>query len=87
MFGLFTKKEKPFQVQTDSKPDKGELEKHSPTWLYVETWANENIEKLRIKNDSSNNNETQTAMIRGQIRALKNVLDMGDEKRGILNRE
>lgn len=86
MFGLFTKK-KPIEVRTVSKADKGELDKYSPTWLYIETWAKDNIEKLRIKNDSPNHTENQTAVIRGQIRALKNVLELSEEKRGILNRE
>jgi len=87
MFALFTKKKEPIVVGTNRQADKGELETHSPTWLVVKTWATEHIEKLRIKNDSPNNTEIQTAVYRGQIRALKNLLELPEDRKGILNRE
>jgi len=83
MFGL-TKKKKPIEVG-EYKPV-GELNQNSPTWIFVKDWAEKELEKLRIKNDSITLSETQTAVVRGQIKRLKAVIDLPNEETGILRR-
>ena len=80
----FIKKKKPIEVGK-YKPA-GELDKNSSTWIFVKDWAESELEKLRIKNDSITLSEAQTAVIRGQIKRLKAVLELPSEGKGILRR-
>lgn len=82
MLSALWRRRKPIEV---GAPDyTGELDKYSPTWLFVETWAKEQIQRLREKNDSPNMNDAQTAVIRGKIKAYKELLDLPKERKGIL---
>lgn len=56
---------------------KPEIEPGSATWKAIEAHANEKIASLRLSNDSEGNNEIATAVIRGQIKALKALLALG----------
>jgi hypothetical protein len=62
----------------------GELDQYSGTWAFVRDWAKEQIQRLREKNDSPNMNDAQTAVIRGKIKAYKELLDLPKERKGIL---
>ncbi len=46
------------------------------TWADVRQWAQTEIEKLRVRNDSSELTHEQTVALRGEIRALKRLLDL-----------
>jgi hypothetical protein len=64
----------------------GRIDVYSPTWVYVRSWARERLQALREMNDSMNKSETQTAAIRGEIRAMKEILALPEEKRiGLLS--
>lgn len=56
---------------------KPEIELGSATWKAIEAYADEQITNLRLRNDSEGNTETGTAVIRGQIKALKALLALG----------
>ena len=56
----------------------GELEKHSPTWVFVRNWAREELQMIREANDSTARNEIQTAVLRGEIKRLKTLLLLPD---------
>lgn len=51
-----------------------EIERNSPTWKAIEALATESVEKLRLRNDSTANKETETAVIRGRISVWKEIL-------------
>lgn len=46
------------------------------TWAHVKTWAEGEVEKLRVRNDSMDLDHDQTVALRGEIRALKRLLDL-----------
>lgn len=56
------------------------LEPGSETWRYVQEYAQAELAKLREKNDSDKLDPTQTAVIRGQIKALKKLLTLDKPK-------
>ena len=59
----------------------GDIDRLSPTWLAVETYATKEIERLRGRNESLTADAIRTAAIRGQIKALRGVLQLADGKR------
>ena len=78
-------KKSPYIVETQITASRGKLDERSETWLFVMDYARSELEKLRTKNDSSNNSEIQTAVIRGRIKALKDIMDLSKAKKGILS--
>lgn len=62
----------------------GELNKHSGTWLFMSKWANDQLTRAREKNDNGGLSETQTAVLRGKIKAYKEILDLPKERKGLL---
>ena len=48
----------------------------NPSWAQVKTYLEERIASLRQRNDAVELTEVQTAAVRGEIRALKLVLDL-----------
>lgn len=65
---------------------KGELEVFSPTWIYVCDHINGEIQRLREKNDSVSADPIKTAVTRGEIKALKGLIDLPNEqkRRGLM---
>lgn len=53
---------------------KPEIEPQSNTWKAVEEYATEKLESYRKQNDSTDLDEVKTAVIRGRIAALKELL-------------
>lgn len=48
----------------------------SPTWHSMRKWAEEQLRVCREKNDAPGLNENDTALVRGEIRLLKRILDL-----------
>ena len=48
----------------------------SPTWHHLRKWTEAQIQKAREKNDAVGLSDTDTAALRGEIRALKRILDL-----------
>lgn len=64
-------------------PDKFMLtdgEKLSVGWARLEKHMRDRLEKLRVKNDAPQS-ESDTAVLRGQIRELKYLISLGEDKR------
>ena len=79
------KKNKPFKVSIGNNEPVGELNVYSGTWAFIDKFANEEIERLRKKNDSPLLDPIKTAIIRGKIKVLKQIIDLPKENtKGIL---
>ena len=52
-------------------------------WLKLVEHINQAIEKLRRKNDNASLGEIETARLRGQVAALKELLDLGQPEPAI----
>lgn len=48
----------------------------SPEWNKIEKWAEEELRRARVRNDSPTLSEIQTAVIRGEILAYTKILGM-----------
>jgi hypothetical protein len=68
----------PSNVPTSSNV--GQLDTYSDTWAFVSNWAHAELTKAREDNDSSKRDETQTALLRGRIRALKELIALPVKK-------
>ena len=51
----------------------------SDTWHRLRKWAEAQLESARKKNDAVGLSDTETAALRGEIRALKRFLDLPNE--------
>ena len=51
----------------------------SDTWHRLRKWAEVQLELARKKNDAVGLSDTETAALRGEIRALKRFLDLPNE--------
>ena len=49
-------------------------------WLYIETWAKQEIDLARLKNDGDLN-EIATAKLRGRLSVLKELVALPEDKR------
>lgn len=62
----------------------GEIDKLSSTWIAVEEYSKAEIERQRDRNESTAADAVKTAIMRGQIKALRGVLALPEKKRGLL---
>jgi len=53
----------------------GEFNKNSGTWAFIKSWAEEELDKCRKKNDISLTMD-KTATIRGEIKVLKKLISL-----------
>ena len=53
------------------------MDENSPTWTWAAAaaWAKDEVDRLRASNDSVEHDPVSTAAIRGEIRALKRLLN------------
>ena len=51
----------------------------SPEWHALKTYVEEQLQKARLRNDSSSLNEIDTASLRGEIKVLKRILDLPNQ--------
>jgi hypothetical protein len=67
----------------------GYLEARSQTWSFINAWAREALKKAREKNDSMNRDIVQTSMLRGEIKILKELINLPNPKtvKGLLEEE
>ena len=57
----------------------GYLEATSPTWVFISEWAESELAECRQKNDSAFLDTQQTAVLRGKISILKQILELPDD--------
>ncbi len=53
--------------------------KHSPGWAELMRWATYELSVLRLRNDNAILTEIQTAELRGQIKAFKRFIALGED--------
>lgn len=79
-FGKKTEGERPMEARLPGQGSAGHgligrLETLSPTWVFVSEYAKEEIADLRRSNDRMLDAD-RTAAIRGQIKALRKLLEL-----------
>lgn len=67
----------------------GTLDLRSPTWAYIKDWATDRLQKAREKNDNASRDFAQTSMLRGEIKILKELINLSTPKsvKGLLEDE
>lgn len=60
-------------------------ERHSALWMKLNEHLQSEIDRLRKKNDSNSLSELDTAHLRGQIRALKDVAALATDLPQVAN--
>ena len=61
--------------------EKGRLELHSPTWIFIKSWVDNELMEARETNDYLRNSENKTAALRGRIKLLKEILDLPEREK------
>ena len=56
-----------------------EQDKRNPFWLQLKAYLEDELDMLRNRNDAPRP-KADTAMLRGEIRALKRVISLGDDR-------
>ena len=51
-----------------------QIDPRSETWRFIESWATERLNKARSQNDSISKDAVETAVLRGRIAGLKELL-------------
>lgn len=69
-------KQESFEVTLPSKFQEGKLNSASSTWMFISTWANDELSAARERNDYMKNDQFQTAALRGRIKLLKELLKL-----------
>lgn len=69
----------PEPVIVGASEGKGELDVFSPTWVFIKQHVEAEIQRLRERNDSVILNVEQTAVLRGEIRALSRLAKLPEE--------
>jgi len=54
-------------------------ERHSILWLKITEYAEKRLQNLRSRNDSVSLNLEQTSTLRGQIKEIKVLLELGSD--------
>ncbi len=57
-----------------------EGEKAHPLWLRLKAHWIDQLAELRVRNDDPSRPELDTAALRGQIKTLKTIIALGDER-------
>ncbi len=58
----------------------GQIDAYSDTWIFVSKWAETELAKARDANDSAKRTEAETAVLRGRIKALKELLVLHEQR-------
>ena len=81
----------PFEARLPDQQimEAGSLDPRSPTWIFIHNWAEEALQKAREKNDSINRDLIQTSMLRGEVKILKELINLPNPKsvKGLLEEE
>ena len=65
----------PIEARIGIEDISGVLETRSPTWVFIRQYAEHEVAALRERNDKALDAD-QTAAVRGQIKALKKLLNL-----------
>jgi len=81
MWFLKKKKQLPFDAALNDDQEPG-INIFSPTWKSIRAWAVVEIEDAKERNCSTKRTEVETAVIRGEIRKLKDLLELPTNRAG-----
>ena len=71
--------EKPLII---GNPTMAVLDTNSPTWQWIVIWTKAELDKSRELNDSIIRTDIQTAVLRGEIKMLKRILELPEKLAG-----
>ncbi len=74
------RKEEPLNAWIQPTARTGFLDPGSQTWAFVSSWAHEHLQKARVKNDNINRDIIQTSVLRGEIKVLKELINLPNPK-------
>ena len=57
-----------------------EGEKHHPLWVRLRAHFTDRLAQARVRNDRPDLREWETATLRGQIKELKAIIALGDDR-------
>ena len=60
--------------------EEARLDVRSETWAFIQRHCSQRLQDLRASNDSTVLDDRKTAVLRGQIRAMKEILDLPKPK-------
>jgi hypothetical protein len=69
-----------------ARATEGKIDRYSSTWLFVQSWAEMELTKVREQNDYLKVTELKTAALRGRIKLLKEIIKLpetGDNPRAL----
>jgi hypothetical protein len=64
----------PHEAQLDGEATNARIEVFSPTWKFIDKWSKDQLAAERERNDSHRLTEVQTAVLRGRIDLLKDLI-------------
>lgn len=67
---------KPLEIALPGYSDEGELDIYSPTWKFLRSWIEIELQKSRESNDFVRLTEIKTAALRGRLKLLKEILKL-----------
>ena len=70
----------PYEVKIDGQSTGEKLNPYSGTWKYVENRLKTELQASREKNDAVHLDDIKTAIIRGKIRYIKEMLEWPNDK-------
>lgn len=71
----------PFRAELPEVPTaQGRLDPYSETWAFIRTYCLQRMTEMRVANDNPNLDEKRTSVIRGEIKALKEIMDLPKPK-------
>lgn len=62
------------------RPREGRLDQYSGTWEFISKWLEDDLVRTRESNDSTKKTEQETAVIRGRIKLIKELLALPSAK-------
>lgn len=77
--GFYTEEDSPTFPATRTTRD-GQIDAYSDTWIFVSKWAESELVRARDANDSTKRTEAETAVLRGRIKALKELLKLHEPR-------
>ncbi len=59
------------------------IDVNSPTWKFIVRWSETQLQAARERNDMPRLDEMKTAVLRGNIRTLKDILELPNPQAGL----
>jgi hypothetical protein len=75
-FKRFHDKSEPYEARLPGGTPDAFIDTDSPTWKYIEVWANGQLDAARKENDFLKLTEIRTAALRGKIKLLKQLISL-----------